>query len=65
MALPTKPPRNSALTIRVSEDTYKKLDQLAEKHNLSQADVFEALIEQEHREDRRLKGKRSRRSRKK
>jgi predicted transcriptional regulator len=63
MALSTKPPRDKAITIRVSEQTYKKLDQLAEKHNLSQADVFEALIEQEHREDRRLKEKSSRRKR--
>lgn len=64
MPLPTKPPRDKAITIRVSEQTYKKLDQLVEKHNLSQADVFEALIEQEHRENRRLKGKSSRRKRK-
>jgi predicted transcriptional regulator len=64
MALSTKPPRDKAITIRVSEQTYKKLDQLAERHNLSQADVFEALIEQEYRENRRLKGKASRRLRK-
>lgn len=64
MALPTKPPRDKAITIRVSESTYKKLEYLADKHNLSQADVFEALIEQEHSENRRLKGKASRRKRK-
>jgi len=64
MPLPTKSPRDKAITIRVSEQIYRKLEQLAEMHNLSQADVFEALIEQEHREDRRLKGKSSRRKRK-
>ena len=63
MTLPTKAPRGKAITIRVSEETYRKLEELAEKHNLSQADVFEALIEQEHNEDRRLKGKSSRRKR--
>jgi predicted transcriptional regulator len=60
MALQTKPPRDRAITIRVSEQTYKKLEQMAQKHNLSQADVFEALIEQEAREMKRLKGKASR-----
>jgi predicted transcriptional regulator len=64
MSLLTQHPRDKAITIRVSEQTYKKLDQLTEKHNLSQADVFEALIEQEYRESRRLKGKISRRKRK-
>lgn len=64
MALPTKAVRDKAITIRVSAETYKKLDRLVEKHNLSQADIFEALIDQEHREDRRLKGTRSRRVRK-
>jgi hypothetical protein len=64
MTLPTKAPRNKAITIRVSEQTYKKLDQLAEKHNLSQADVFEALVEQEHGTSYRLKGKAPRRKRK-
>ncbi len=63
MALPTKAPREKAITIRVTEETYKKLERLSESHNLSQADIFEALIEQEDRESRRLKGKQSRRSR--
>lgn len=64
MALPTKATRDKAITIRVSAETYGKLDQLAKKHNLSQADIFEALIEQEHREGLRLKGKRARYTRK-
>jgi predicted transcriptional regulator len=63
MALQTKAPRAIAVTVRVSEETFKKLNQLAEKHNLSQADIFEALIDQEYGENRRLKGKPSRRKR--
>jgi predicted transcriptional regulator len=57
MALPTKLPRDKALTVRVSKRTYNQLETLAERHRLSQADVIEALIEQEYREDKRIKGK--------
>lgn len=60
MALPTKRPRDKALTIRVSKETYEQLLKLAERHNLSQGDVIEALIEQETKEQRRLRGKPSR-----
>lgn len=64
MALPTKPPREKALTVRVSKQIYDQLVRLAEKHNLSQSDVIEALVEQEVQEARRLKGKQSRYNRK-
>lgn len=56
MTLPTKLPRNKALTVRISQRTYDQLEELAEHHGLSQADVIEALIEQESRENRRVKG---------
>lgn len=60
MALPIKEKRLKALTVRVSDSIYKDLVRLADKHNLSQADVIEHLIEQEAREMKRLKGKAAR-----
>jgi predicted transcriptional regulator len=60
MALPIKEKRSKALTVKISDTTYKALLRLADKYNLSQADVIEALIDQEAREMKRLKGKQSR-----
>jgi hypothetical protein len=57
MALQTKLPRDKALTVRISKRTYEQLEALADRHRLSQADVIEALIEQESRENRRIRGK--------
>ena len=57
MALPTKEKRDKALTVRTSDRIYEALVRLADKHNLSQSDVIEHLIEQEDREMKRLKGK--------
>ena len=57
MALPTKDKRDKVLTVRITERIYDDLVKLADKHNLSQADVVEALIEQEAKELKRLKRK--------
>lgn len=50
MPLPTKPkkdPRSISLTVRLSKLTVDGLKDLANKHNLSQADVISLLIQQE------------------
>ena len=50
MTLPTKPqkePRPIQLTVRLSKRVIEALKELAEKHNLSQADVIEHLVLQE------------------
>lgn len=60
MSLPTKLPRDKALTVRISKRTHEQLEALASCHGLSQADVIEALIDQESRENRRIKGKEAR-----
>jgi hypothetical protein len=47
MALPTLPkksPRPIAVTVRLSKVTVDNLKKLADKHNMSQADVIEHLI---------------------
>lgn len=60
MALQTKPPRDKALTIRISKKTHDDLVALGDRHNLSMADVVEALVEHETNEGKRLKGKTAR-----
>ena len=41
----TKKKRNTAVTVRLSEDTAGKLKKIAEAYERSQADVIETLIE--------------------
>lgn len=57
MVLKTKAPRDQILYVRVTKATRASLSRLMKRHNLSESDVIEALIEQEMREQRRLKGK--------
>ncbi len=45
-----KEKRNTALTVRLPEDTVDKLREIAEKHDVSQADVIKKLIENAHAE---------------
>lgn len=45
LEIPKKEKRNKALTVRLPEDTVEKLKQIAERHEVSQADVIKALIE--------------------
>ncbi|MGK5087853.1 ribbon-helix-helix protein, CopG family [Bdellovibrionota bacterium FG-2] len=40
-----KKKRNTPVTVRLTEDTVTKLKAIAEKHDVSQADVIERLIE--------------------
>jgi hypothetical protein len=50
MTLPTKPkkePRPIPVTVRLSKRAVESLKELANKNNLSQADVIEYLIQQE------------------
>lgn len=42
--LPKKSPRPNAVTVRISKEAVKALKELADKNNLSQADVIEYLI---------------------
>lgn len=57
MALPTKPKRDRAITIRISKQSYDQLKRYKTSHGLSQASVIEILLEQEAQEQNRLKGK--------
>ena len=47
MDIPKKIKRDKALTVRIKQETYKKLCELTKKHKASQADVVEQLIEDE------------------
>lgn len=40
--------RDKAVTVRVSETTASQLKELADRNNLSQADVIEALVQAEY-----------------
>lgn len=64
MVLKTKAPRDQILYVRVTTATKALLERFKERHNLSEADIIEALIHQEEQEQRRLKGKTSRYRRK-
>lgn len=44
--LPKKEPRPIAVTVRLSKRCVENLKMLANKHNLSQADIIEHLINQ-------------------
>jgi predicted transcriptional regulator len=43
-----KKKRDTALTVRLNSETVNQLRQLAEKHEVSQADILERLIEIAH-----------------
>lgn len=45
--LPKKQPRPVAVSIRLSKTTVEYLKQLAQAHNMSQADVIEHLLHEE------------------
>lgn len=47
MSLPTKELRDKVLTVRITARLFEKLQALAERHNLSQADCVEYWIENE------------------
>lgn len=40
--------RTKAVTVRLTEKTYRQLQELSESSGLSQADVLTLLLEQEH-----------------
>lgn len=52
--LPKKQPRPVAVSIRLSKTTVEYLKQLAQAHNMSQADVIEHLL---HEEWKRFQGR--------
>lgn len=54
---PKKDPRPKALTIRVSEKTFRQLSELADYNNMSQADVVEQLLEDEYLRHSKRRGK--------
>jgi len=54
-----KKKRDTPLTVRLTKDTVIKLKQITEKHNVSQADVIERLIDSGYEEMTKGKSKKS------
>jgi predicted transcriptional regulator len=46
--LPKKNPRPVAVTVRLSKEAVNQLKELADAHNMSQADIVEHLLAIEH-----------------
>ena len=47
-SLPKRPARDETLSVRISTQTKKRIKALCDRHNLTQADVIEDLVNAEY-----------------